>query len=271
MRTPSKRIGIFALAVIALVAQANAAVTFTPGDLILAFRATGSSYMVNLGAATVYRDATADIGNIVTVKTDLDNHFPGWENRSDVTWGIFGVRSTSQVSGVVNGDPGQTIYVSRAESPIGIQETAWGVAGQNISSTDLTNAAFNMMGVQIEFAGGTPTGIANATVLSDAQTTYDILGSTWMAFTNGGGTRGNFGSGTNGTALDLFRVLGTLIGADPTGLLRVGSYEGTFHITDAGVVSYTAAPTASAVPEPSHLVFLSLGVIGVIYRRRRTH
>jgi hypothetical protein len=125
--------------------------------------------------------------------------------------------------------------------------------------------------VQIDFASGTPTGIVNATVLSDAQTTYDILGSTWMAFANRGGTRGNFGSGTNGTALDLFRVLGTLIGANPTGLLREGSYEGTFHITDAGVVSYTAAPTASAVPEPSHLVFLSLGVIGVIYRRRRAH
>lgn len=276
MKIKTKFIALLALAGLAFVAPANAAVTFTAGDLILAVRATGgagagNTYMVNLGAATGYRDATTDINSIVNINADLDATFAGWENRSDVVWSLFGVRASSTLDGVVDGDPGQTIYVSRAENPVGIQETAWGVAGQTISSTNHGNAAVNISGVQVEFANATDTGDpgTNATILADAQTLYDATtGATWGAFTNGGGTQGNFGAGTAGTALDLFRSLGTTSGASPTGGLRVGSYEGTFHIDDNGIVSYTAAPTA-VVPEPSRALLLGLGAFGLIFRRRR--
>lgn len=264
---------LLALAGSAFVAPAKAAVTFTQGDLILAIRgvAEGKTYMVNLGAATGYRDATADINSIVNIKTDLDANFAGWENRSDVTWSLFGVRASSTLAGVVNGDPGQTIYISRAEVPVGVQETAWGVSGQTISSTNHGLTAGQISGVQVEFSGASNllTTAPASTILLDSETVYDTSGNSWTGFSNSGGSQGNFGAGTAGTALDLFRSLGTTTGASPTGTLRVGSYEGTFHINNLGAVSYTANPTATIVPEPSRAVFLVLGAGSLMLRRRR--
>jgi hypothetical protein len=278
MKLKTKIIALLALASSALVIPANAAVTFTAGDLILAVRgvAEGKTFMVNLGSSIGYRDATADNTNVVTVLTDLNANFTGWQNRSDVTWGIFGVRAANTVSAVVSGDPGQTIYVSRAQSPLGTQETAWGVAGQLVSSTNHGNAATNISGVQAnEFANvliGTESATVNGKVIGDAQTVYETVGNTWGAFTasNGTviGTQGNFGAGTAGTALDLFRSLGTTTGANPTGTARVGSYEGTFRIDDLGVVSYSTLP-ALPIPEPSRALLLGLGATGLLFRRRR--
>lgn len=272
MKLKTKIIALLALASSALVIPANAAVTFTQGDLILAVRSAteGKTYMVNLGAGTTYRDATADNTSVVTVLTDLNANFSGWQNRADVTWSVFGVRASSTLAGVVNGDPGQTIYISRAQNPVGVQETAWGVAGQTINSTNHGNAAINIAGVQVEFTNATPTLLPNATVLLDNQTVYDTVGNTWAAFVNSGGSQGNFGAGTAGTALDLFRSLGTTTGANPTGTLRVGSYEGTFHISDQGVVGYSVAPTFAAIPEPSRALLLGLGATGLLFRRRRS-
>jgi hypothetical protein len=280
MKLKTKIIALLALASSALVIPANAAVTFTQGDLILAVRSAteGKTYMVNLGAGTTYRDATADNTSVVTVLTDLNANFSGWQNRSDVTWSIFGVRASSTLAGVVNGDPGQTIYLSRAQSPLGTQETAWGVAGQLVSASNHTNAAVNMSGVQAnEFNNaviGTESAAVNGKVIADANTVYDTLGNTWGAFTASNGTvagsQGNFGSGTAGTALDLFRSLGTTTGANPGGTARVGSYEGTFHINDLGVVGYSVAPTFAAIPEPSRALLLGLGATGLLFRRRRS-
>jgi hypothetical protein len=121
---------------------------------------------------------------------------------------------------------------------------------------------------EFDVAEGTTNLPSQAAVLADANTTYDTNGSTWAAFTNGGGTRGNFGAGTSGTALDLFRSLGTTTGASPSGTARVGSYEGTFHINGSGVVSYATTP--AAVPEPSRALLLGLSATGLLFRRRRS-
>ena len=281
MKIKNNIIALLALAGSAFVAPANAAVTFTAGDLILAVRSAteGQTLMVNLGASAGangtggYRNQTTDIPVVVNIGLDLDANFAGWQTRSDVTWSIFGVRANTTIAGDPNntGDPGQTIYVSRAEVPVGVQETAWGVAGQTITGTNHSAAAGSMVGVQSEFAGGTDTGdpFTNATILLVSQTLYDATATaTWGAFVANGGTVGNFGAGTAGTALDLFRSLGTTTGANPTGTVRVGSYEGTFRINDLGVVSYST--TAAAIPEPSRALLLGLGAVGFIFRRRRT-
>jgi hypothetical protein len=272
MKLKTKIIALLALASSALVIPANAAVTFTQGDLVLAVRSAteGKTYMVNLGSSVGYRNATADNTSVVTVLTDLDANFAGWQNRADVTWSIFGVRAAATNAGAVNGDPGQTIYISRAETTIGTQRAPFTAP----SATNHGAAAGKMASVQVEFSNGTPTGLANATVLLDNQTLYENTGTggdtgaSWGAFT--GGSQGNFGAGTAGTALDLFRSLGTLTGASPSGTLRVGSYEGTFHINDQGVVGYSVAPTFAAIPEPSRALLLGLGATGLLFRRRRS-
>jgi len=287
MKLKTKIIALLALASSALVIPANAAVTFTAGDLILAVRSNvqAQTYMVNLGAATTYRDATVDNPSIVTIGTDLVNTFGAdWNTRANVTWGIFGVRASQTDNGVVNGDPGQTIYVSRAEIPVGEQEVQWGTVagGGTITSANHNTAAVRMGGVGVAFAGGTQVGSNNATVLADTLfgNDYDIYGANttgnvWGAFVQGnasrGGVNGNFGAGTAGTALDLFRSLGTITeGGDITGGLRTGSYQGTFHIDDNGVVGYSVAPTFAAIPEPSRALLLGLGASGLLFRRRRS-
>jgi hypothetical protein len=282
MKLKTKIIALLALASSALVIPANAAVTFTAGDLILAVRSAteGKTFMVNLGSSIGYRNATADNTSVVTILTDLNANFVNWQNRADVTWSIFGVRASSTLAGDpgATGDPGQTIYISRAQSPLGTQETAWGVAGQLVSASNHTNAAVNITGVQAnEFNNaliGTESATVNGKVIADASTVYDTLGNTWGAFTASNGTvvgsQGNFGAGTAGTALDLFRSLGTTSGANPTGTARVGSYEGTFHINDLGVVGYSVAPTFGVIPEPSRALLLGLGATGLLFRRRRS-
>jgi hypothetical protein len=273
MKLKTKIIALLALASSALVIPANAAVTFSNGDLILAIRGgtEAKTLFVNLGLATGYRDATTGNANVVTILSDLDANFTGWKTRSDVTWGLFGVRATNTLTAGVNGDPGQTIYVSRAQTTLGTQATAWGSTGQTVGQTAHTNAATNMNTVQgvFDVATGTDNLPSQAAVLADAASgSYGTNGSTWAAFTNGGGTRGNFGAGTAGTALDLFRSLGTTTGASPSGTLRVGSYEGTFFINDFGVVSYATSP--AAIPEPSRALLLGLSATGLLFRRRRS-
>jgi hypothetical protein len=271
MKLKTKIIALLALASSALVIPANAAVTFTAGDLILAVRgvAEAKTYMVNLGAATTYRDATADNTSVVTVLTDLNANFgTNWNTRSDVFWGIFGVRDSDLDGGTIAGDPGQTIYVSRSEVPVGVQETPWGVSpSAAINNTNHGSAAGSMLGIQQNFATGTQFGLNNATVLADSATLYDTIGVTWGAFTGGAAHRGNFGAGTAGTALDLFRSVGGEISGPG---VRQGSYEGTFHISDLGVVGYSVAPTFAAIPEPSRALLLGLSATGLLFRRRRT-
>ena len=274
MKLKTKIIALLALASSALVIPANAAVTFTQGDLILAVRSAteGKTYMVNLGAAHGYRNATADIASIVNIDTDLDANFANWETRSDVYWSLFGVRDSAIDGGLENGDNGQTIYVSRAQTTLGTQRAPFTAPTSGAHGL----AAGNMSGVQVQFANGTPTGLANATVLLDAATNYDnTANANWQAFTASGGTIAS----NDNTALDLFRSLG-----DPTGAalgggnngnpaaapLRVGTYEGTFRISDTGIVSYSFNPTVAAIPEPSRALLLGLGAVGFIFRRRRT-
>jgi MYXO-CTERM domain-containing protein len=62
---------------------------------------------------------------------------------------------------------------------------------------------------------------------------------------------GDFGSGTSGTALDLYRIGGSWV-----------SQLGTFTLTDAGVLNFTA------VPEPSS-AGTALALAGAALARRR--
>ena len=276
MKLKTKIIALLALASSALVIPANAAVTFTQGDLILAVRSAteGRTYMVNLGAAHGYKDATDDIASIVNIDTDLDANFANWENRSDVYWSLFGVRAAATDAAVVNGDPGQTIYVSKAQTTIGTQSTPFA----RPSTTNHGNAATNISGVQVQFANGTPTLLLNATVLLDDDTLYDATATaTWAAFNPG--TSGSSATGIDSTVLDLYRSLGTLTGATGgggnnggvvPGTTRNGSYEGSFRISSSGEVSYSFNPTVAVIPEPSRALLLGLGAVGLIFRRRRS-
>ena len=114
---------------------------------------------------------------------------------------------------------------------------------------------------------------AFSTAVTNTALLPSTTGSTWTSnndgsssFTLAGTVEGNVGAGASGTALDLYRILNTTSGASPTGTVGVGSWEGTFTISNGGVVGFAVA----AVPEPSRALLAGLGLAGVAFRRRRT-
>ena len=133
---------------------------FTPGDLVLGFRATGgvgSGTVIEaaLGdTATVFRDATTNLLNIVNIGSLLDSTYGigagnaiAWYERTDLLFGAAGVWSNANpVSTLQNGDPEQSIYATKARAAVGANEFAKNSTFTTISSaTNLTAAANNMV------------------------------------------------------------------------------------------------------------------------------
>jgi hypothetical protein len=118
----------------------------------------------------------------------------------------------------------------------------------------------------VRFDDAFSTAVTNTAVVSSTS------GSTWStqngtnSFGFTGSVEGNFGNGTAGTVLDLYRILNTTSGASPTGTIGLGSWEGSFTINDSGVVGFAV----TAVPEPSRALLAGLGLAGIAFRRRRT-
>ncbi|MFM2167808.1 MAG: hypothetical protein RIS79_2179, partial [Verrucomicrobiota bacterium] len=109
---------MLAVAGMTLFASQASATTYVAGDLLLGFRASGgtgssTNLIVNLGQAdTVYRDAISNLTNIVDIGTLLNSTYgTGWDTRSDLFWGIVGVRTASSVGSAVDGDPIRTNYL----------------------------------------------------------------------------------------------------------------------------------------------------------------
>ena len=94
---------ILAVAGIALSSSAAMAVNpnFVAGDLVVFFQQRGgtNTIMLDLGAATTFRDATANVLNIANLGTELadgTNGFgSGWANDTSLFWGAAAVRSSS--------------------------------------------------------------------------------------------------------------------------------------------------------------------------------
>jgi hypothetical protein len=235
--------------------------SYTAGDLLLGFYATGGTgadqtYVFDLGnSATVYREATTNFTLATSLGTDLSSVFgSNWFSRSDLYWGVVGVRSSSSSGSVVNGDPVRTNYVSLAETTFGIQTTAPTIS----LSTSRANVATDIVAIQTGVGGfSTSTATANsnnlgAIIATSNSNSFDELSS--KLSTDGGlDIFGNFGNGASGAALDLYRILNTNTGASPTGTVGVGSYEGTFTIDNSGNVSF------AAVPEPSTWAMMGVG------------
>ena len=261
---------------------------YAPGDILLFFQQFGGTQtvMVNLGAATTYRDATANLLNIVNISGALTGATPGgaafgatWYDEPTLYWGLAGVRSNS-TSGttVTDGDPGRTLYVSRERASLGTEgvvgATPWTVGTDGAMTTAANNIiqqVNRMETIATTITLVEPTASSNV----DGQNPFNITGTPTTSFGTftSGGVQGDFGPGSLGTfggvaaeaGLDLFRLLAVSpAGTVEPGKLRTGQYQGTFVIDQAGSVSYIAP-----VPEPATLSLLAASVIIGLARRRR--
>lgn len=256
----------FSFLVLATADRADAQMTYTAGDIILGFQASGgdgssNTYVYNLGPGTGFRDGTTT-GLIATIATDLNNTFGlGWYARNDVYWGIAGVRDQSAGGPniVVNGDAKATIYVSRIAATPGTS-IPWSLA----SGPTVISAATSVASMQFGFntTNGsdvttpenqrTPTPTSNGR--GAVQGTGDI--NNWSVFNPiGGSAFGNvltggvqapLGTGTPLAYLDLYRIMGrSSAAATPNTPLGQGLLVGTFSINAAGEVSFSAPSTAT--------------------------
>jgi len=254
------------------------AATFVAGDVLLGFRVSGGAgagtdTIVNLGQAdTIYRDATSNIASVVDLSSVLSLYGASgaWANRSDLTWGAVAVRSNANTgSGVGNdGDPARTNYLTTAQTAYN-PGTQTSTALEITSGTSRGTVANNIVALNTLFSGttaaGTVGGLDYITIGSSDPSSWTSL----IANSNfglGSPIEASSASGIDATGLDLYRILHISNTATPTGTIGVGSWEGTFKISSAGVVGFDV----NAVPEPSRAVLAALGLGGLLLRRRRS-
>lgn len=104
-------------------ALAQSPLTYTAGDLLLGFRASGGTgsdkdYVVNIGQLGTYTGATGAfaVSGLGNIKADLDATFGStWSSRADVHWGVSGT-NTNLPSGTVAGEPARTLFATKAQS-----------------------------------------------------------------------------------------------------------------------------------------------------------
>jgi hypothetical protein len=245
---------------------------FAPGDLVLFFQQEGGSGTVyaNLGtAATLFRGtspgaAVPNMINFLNISTTLNGAFgPGWASDPTVYAGLAAVWRTSDTStGVLNGDPSRTVYISRSRLGVATvgsaNSTQWIIAGD----TQMTSAASGIFAQNNILETVYSTAVAQSpTSISfiDNQNpffTAGIQGSAMDEAFEGGvqqaGNAGSFGSyGAAGNvefALDLYRILGRNDLVQVGGTVRQGSYEGTVTVNSSGQVSFISQTAPASSP-----------------------
>lgn len=288
MKQPLKLLSLAALALSGLaVASATAQNnSFQNGDLILGFQSKGGTgsdqtVLINLGnTATVFRDATVTLDNITNINTILTTTFgAGWFDNTNLYFGAAGVWSNIAEGSLQNGDPEQTIYMSKARTAVG-NEAIKNSTLVTPSASNQTAASNNIMALNGAFeiqptAAQVTIPTANANTWEDfnAVSGSFVQATAFTAFT--GGVQQRFGAGSFGTfsngavegALDLYRGQGQNAVPGQSGeggALRVPQFEGILTVDQAGNVDFLV------VPEPSSAILLGVAVLGLAARRRRT-
>ena len=290
--------GSLAISATAVHAQNNP--NYAAGDLVLFFQQEGGSQTVyaNLGnTATTFRGAAAGVDvansfNFLNINSTLVSAFgSGWATDTSIYAGLAGVWGISGTnSGLTNGDPHRTLYVSAARSALGTigaaNSSAPIAAGNTAMSTAATamNSQNNILDTTYNTAvAQSPTSTSGIDEANPFLST-GIQGPAFGAFDGGvqqrgtGSTIGSYDSAGNAVfALDLYRVLARATGGSGTGQtfvtgqvdgpLRSGSFEGTVVLNTSGDISFVTA----AVPEPSTYALMGVGAVfaGVFYLRRR--
>jgi hypothetical protein len=254
------------------VANAQTQTTASNGDLFIGFRATGGQgnqtpYLLNIGQASTFRDQAAGtprVLNLGNAGADLVNLYSNnWFGRNEVLWSVSGGNTASFNS--VGGDPGRTLYYSVQDG--GAAWSRLASAGQSEGAADMSQQRT----AYVQTSTGAPRfstanssfGLVQNINEINNYSGFQVGGNQTSAYrTYAGGGEEDFGDGAFMASLDLYRMAPAGAGqnGDP------GQLIGTFSISQLGVVTFTA------VPEPSVLALVGIGLIGagtLALRRKR--
>lgn len=259
--------------------------TFNANDVLLGFRAAGgngttTTIMVNLGAASTFRDATTNMVNFVNIGSILSTAYDSnWYERTNLFAGFVSATNGTNVDNAPGGvaianqttDYNSTIYVStRRTSGTAAVGTAGSTRPGNTIALDaqVIGGKINTLGLTFDAndTNGVYNGSSNVTNLWNTYMTGSTAAdfaayNVEAAFTVG--NAGTFGdAGTVEQKWDFYRVAQFPQADADAGK---GLYQGTFTLNDAGQVSFIT------VPEPSTYALLALGA-GVVFMaiRRRS-
>jgi len=254
--------GMTALAAVALgFGPARAAIVATPvdNDIFLGIHATGGtgssvSYLVNLGQYSQFASqasgTTVSLSGLGDIGTDLVATFgANWNTRADVKWGIFGRDNSGTVS----------LFSSREEQNVGTPGPAWAAISLTRRQNTSSSVGTVLLGIN-GYNGRESTPNSTVAVLQDngssstASYNYQVVtGASDFGTTSGwSNIEGDFGGGTSGTALDLFKISASGV-----------TTPGFFTIANSGGLSFTT------IPEPSAGLLGAAGVVLLLTNRRR--
>lgn len=254
--------GMAAMTALALgLGPAHAAIVVTPADndIFLGIHATAgtgssSAYLVNLGQYSQFANqtpgSTVSLSGLGDTGADLVATFGAdWYSRANVKWGIFGRDNLGTVA----------LFASREEQNVGTAGPAWSsislIRRQNTSSI-VGSVTLGING----YVGRESTANSSVAVVQDnasaaSSYNYEVTnGASDFGTTSGwSNIEGDFGGGTSGTALDLFKISASGV-----------TTPGFFQIGNSGSLSFTA------LPEPSATLLGAAGVVLLLGRRRQT-
>lgn len=259
-------IGFASFGLAGAAAHAASAFLYTPGDLLLGFRSTGTNdFVVDLGPASQFYSATP--GSTISI-----SQYSGSQLRSVVssldglTFSIFGdVRTAGDPSHPMN-----SLWMSRARSGLDAQSTPWysqslfaqGNAGSKIDA--IASGAVTYSGTTAaDPVRNTPTAVT-VDPLWDAGSALSYT----IGIGDAGNLAGTFPGNIENTTPSGFAASGVAVrsdlyelipGRDATGNYPTGKYLGYFELTTDGGMSFTAVPEPSSTALASAALALFLG------------
>ena len=245
-------------------------------DLILGFRATGgtgagTNLELDLGSISNYVNATSgstlDLGSLLSSSSlgaagTIDSVYGAdWATRSDLTWGLVATQGSVTASGP-DGEVAKTIWMSSGANSSALDGTASGAVINGKASSFMGNALAKIATIYPAFPGS-----AQAVDATSAGS-WTVAEGTGPNVWSGIFARSTFENNTNIAGNNGSYVASDLYQVSPV-LNQPGTYLGTFAITNAGEVTFSAAAGA-AIPEPTtYAAFIGAGALGFSMLRRR--
>ena len=226
----------------ALLTPVAQAATANLGDVFLGVRATGgdgatNDYIINLGAASQFENATAPIKpSLGNISADLTTVFSAdWKTRSTIKWGIVGTVGSFNPIGT---NPAKTVWATRAGT------TPW-----NRDNDSAHGAVANkIQGMSTAFKASSSAGLVATNAVSQLASDSNSWASYSPAGTvaNSGSSHvsfaffnpdieGDFAAGTAGSVLHFYRVKPAVTSPE---IGTSGDYLGRFILNDSGELTF---------------------------------